>query len=649
MDTKIKQDLIDGVIATAKKTVDIAFRFKEPRYIPIKQIEDAYQNRVRRSLKNRFNFPLPFISGFINTFQSKIDEFPTINFERTEESDLKAARKLTEMYKVESSVNRGNWAYADRVAKRMAMFSGRAIYNAYSYNDPKFNFCVDPIDYYDFGCEPTGGADLDKHLFMGRINIFKTETDIKNSMASGFYRTEGCNTLLKNGDDLTKKTFSILYEKNNRYKALGLNVETNDFVGTKVFNLVEWIVTYEGDKYYVLFDYDSNACLRLERLNDMFLKGLTPYVSWATDEDPSNFWSKGPAEDLYPVYEGMRILLNEGMDNMQKRGWNMKAYDQNIFTDPNLMMWRPDGNIPVDVPVGKSLQTAIYELKTEDNSASVERLVSFLDNLTGQKSSINSGTQGQASEDKVRIYLGNQQEAADRINFVSTMYREANAKIGLRFMYGVKQNLNEAYAVKMIGTDGVEWDKLRKEEINDFDITITGGTAEIQMLEIKKQKQAAALNSIASNPELISKINKNWFLEATLKQADFDESDIKNALDINNDGDQEILSEAAQAIEDILSGKTPSLNRGATTRYIQKIVDFASEEDIKPEVFDKLTAFAEAHIPIAQENSDKRARKLIEANAVNGIIPGQQPAQASPVIGPSDGAPAPEQAMPAIQ
>jgi hypothetical protein len=341
----------------------------------------------------------------------------------------------------------------------------------------------------------------------------------------------------------------------------------------------------------------------------------------------------------------MRVLFNEALDNMQKRGWNMKAIDSDIFTDQGLLNWRPDGVIPVDVPANKNLQTAILELKTEDNSASVERLITFCDNFLGQKSGITPGAQGQASDDKVRIYLGNQQEVADRIDFVSKMYRECHAKIGLRFVNGLKQNLNEAYAVKLIGTNGVEWDKLRKEEIGEFDITIIGGTQELQINEAKKMKQSQILDSIAISPELMAKVNKNWFLEMKLKQADFTDADIKTALDVNNDGDQEILSEAAQAIQDILHGIAPDMNRGATTRFIQKIIDFAIDSDIDEHVYNILMDYAEQHIPIAKENADRKARKLIEANVINGMMPGQMTAPAQQAQEPI---PAEPNQMPAI-
>jgi hypothetical protein len=95
------------------------------------------------------------------------------------------------------------------------------------------------------------------------------------------------------------------------------------------------------------------------------------------------------------------------------------------------------------------------------------------------------------------------------------------------------------------------------------------------------------------------------------------------AFDLQNEGNRDLLTEAAQAIEDIISGKQVKLNRGANTAFVQKVMDYAYDNDVKQDVFNNLIAYAEAHLPIAAENM---ARKAVQMRAQQGLPPSSQPA-----------------------
>lgn len=84
-----------------------------------------------------------------------------------------------------------------------------------------------------------------------------------------------------------------------------------------------------------------------------------------------------------------------------------------------------------------------------------------------------------------------------------------------------------------------------------------------------------------------------------------------------------MLGEAETAIQEILAGKTPALNRGATTAFIKHIMKFAMRTtfsaDPKKDVamYKKLMDYANKHFRIAQQNAVLLAKEvqLAKANA----------------------------------
>jgi hypothetical protein len=85
-------------------------------------------------------------------------------------------------------------------------------------------------------------------------------------------------------------------------------------------------------------------------------------------------------------------------------------------------------------------------------------------------------------------------------------------------------------------------------------------------------------------------------------------------MDKDSNGSDELMSEAHQAIQEILAGDKPKLNRGATELYIQTIINYAQDsEDLTDEEYKTLIAFAEAHVPIASDN-------MVRREIMNGTI-----------------------------
>jgi hypothetical protein len=650
----IEQELKRKLSLIAQRQIKAGVDFKKPRIKQIQKFEDMYANKVTKALKNRFNIPLPILSGFVDTLKSKIDDAPIITFTRREEADTKIAKKVSALWEKDSGDDNGQWAFIDRLVKNLAIFSGRGIYKIFSESDPQYKSYLEPRDYYDFYCEPQGGPDLEKHIFLGEQNIFKTKDELIQGSAKGYYdRRAVLNLITSNNASNGLKIQKDVEQKLNRSRSLNLDANANNFVGEDLYNLTEHYMVYEGVRYCLLLEESTGICIRAEKLADLFEvdpilgDALWPYVSFATHEDNYNFWSKGPCDDIYPVAEATRIIFNQSLDNLQKRNWNQRAFDDKIFPDPSKLEWRPDGLVNADIPAGKSIRDGIYEFQTNDTTTITVNLMGFIDNFIGQKTGITPGAQGASDGDKkVGIFFGEMEQVADRLGLTNKIYKGAWAQLGKRWLRGVKAHLNEKTAVQILGSNGIEWDELDKNEITDLNIKVSGGSDDAKFNEMEKQRKIAVLDKIIVNPTLVGKINADWIIEEQLKTGGYDPEDIKRAIDVNNFGDQDLMTEAAKAIQDILKGKKVKINRGATTGFIQKIIDFAWDTELNEKEFDSLIAYAESHIMIATDNMARKAQSIVRER---NIATAQPQAPGMPLNAPVSPAMPKSDVMPKVQ
>ena len=602
--------LADKLTKIAVEQFKTSFKFKKERLVDIRKNEEFYYGRKIKVPRGRFGVPLPVMSAFIDTLMSKIDDPPIIKYSYKDIADLKISEKISSAWKIESAPQNGNWAQKDRWAKKLAIFSGRAIFKIYSESDPSYKNYLEVVDYEDFHCEPMGGGDLNNHLFVGQDNILRTKAQMLKNSKLGLYDSNQVNKLISAyNDDSYQKNDNLYVKKAERLKKLGLDIMGGTYVGQPIIRLVEWITDYEGEKYYLLFNYDTGIWVRAHKLKDVFESNLIPWVSWATHEDAFNFWSKAPADDVRPIADAMDVLFNQALDNRAKRNYGMRAYDPEIFPDPAELEWQPNGlAMARAVEKGRTIGSGIYEFQTPEVSGTID-MVAFLDKFLGTKTGITPEAQGVAdTNQKVGIYFGNLQQVADRLGLYNKSYREGWVHLGKRYAWGLYEHMTEKMMVKMIGEEGSEWNELTRGEAKkapDLDIVIEGGQAELLANEAKAKKRENALLMIAKDPILKQQVNPQWYLKEILRHGSFDEEDIRMAM-ASQTVSLEMLSEASQAVQQIMLGKNPKLNYRADTSFIQYIVDRAMNED-NDEVFKRLIDYAKKHIPIALDNMRRRA------------------------------------------
>lgn len=603
------------------------------RFDEIAKNEAQYYGEKTRALKGRSNIPFDSViaRGYVDTLHSKIDESLEIEFQRApgRQQDKKSAQKISAVCQYERGPDMGAWDMKDLGVKKLAIFSGRGIYKKFSSKvNGEFRDHLEVVDHWDFVTEKNGGGFLDAHRYKGQINILKTKSNILDKVNDQTYNKKqaykmfhACST------DSYKANEQLQAYKINRAASLGLDYEETKEAGSQLYHLVEWVMNFRGNWYYIVFNYDTKIWLRFEKLEDVFSvaskkPGRGPWVSWATHFDPVIFWSISPMDSVRPIASAIKKVMNYSLDNLEKRNWGQRAYDPNVF-NPRDLMWKDDGLVKASLRNGQSLGNHIMTFETPDTTSITVNLTEYLDNFLGRKTGITQDAQGKSEQQKVGIYMGDMQAVADRLGLTNKMYEQAHIDIGLNFQHGLLDHMSEKYAVKVIGNSGIEWnEELQRNEVkNNFTIRVRGTNTEEKLNAVLAQRKEKALAMVTQNQALATKVNPTWLIREILTLGGYDSEEIRVGLDTNSDADDDILSEAAQAIEDIITGKKPKQNRGATTGYIRKIVEFAYDTELSKEVFDRLVAFATLHIPIAQENAARKLSKLI-ANAGSDAIAG---------------------------
>ncbi len=618
---------VDVVRRQIKTSVD----YKRARMEEVQKSIDLYNGKTKKALKGRWNLPLPLMSGYIDTLLSKTDDTPRVKFGYQDVADMQRAAKAQAKFDQDSSSVEGRWALKDRMEKKIAGFYGYAVSKIFAYNDKdgKYRSVYEVVDPLDFEFEPMGGQFLRDHKFKGQRNIFKTKAELLEGATGDnpiYSKKQVLRLLALAGSSDSKKFDKLFQEKTERLRSLGFNPDLNNYVGSEIYNFTEWYYEYDGVKYYMLLEPHSGIWIRHKELKEVFESNEDPFTAWHTHPDPFNFLSKSPADDMRPVAEGLNIIFNQALDNREKKNYGQRAYDPEIFTDPSQLEWRPDGLVEADTAGGtKPIGSGIYEFTIPDIPESgTINLMKFVDDITGLKTGVTASAQGESDEKRVGIYYGNLQQVADRLGLYNKSYSEAWGEKGLKYYWGLREHIkSNKLMVKMIGDKGYNWVDLVKEDLNptqQFNIEIVGGQAQIAMDELTKKTKMDSLIALIGNQTFAQKLNPEVTMEEILRNGGWEDGQIKRFMDTQSYGAEELISEAHQAIEEILDNKKPKLNRGATTVFMQTLLDYATDaEDLDETTYQAIINYANDHMAIAAQNAVRKARL---AQAVSGILRG---------------------------
>lgn len=607
--------LAEEVLAASKRLLTTGIQARRVRFRQIELNEALLSQKSHPTMTGRFNVPIDAMTaqGFKQTLISKIDNPVNIIFDnKNQPQHLFAARKKTAAWEVDSGADKGDWAGRDLESKANVVKSGRAILKYFAdSSEGEYESNLEVVDHWDFVTEPNGGNKLENHLFMFQKNIFKTEKELLDGVEAGIYDKIQVRLLIKNKlDSQSKRIDRNEDEKTSNVERYGTQLTTNNFVGEDVYRLVEGGVTYKGKRRYILFSQDASIWIRFENLEDVFKSNLWPWVSWAYDVEATVFWSVGPLDQIRPALEASRVLFNQTLDNIEKRNWEMRAFDHNIFPNPEQFRYKPDGLIRAKVPAGKSIRDGIFTIETPNTAGITVNMLEFIKNSVGVESGISAATEGVSEEQRVGIHFSNLQQVADRLGLTNKLYSQMWTELGVRYDWGLLEHMPQDFMVEYVGSEGVEWKALTKQDIQaPVRARVVGGNTEEALLEIRGRKQNSALTNVL-NAGLGDIMNKKILATEMLEKGEWEQSKIRALLDPVNQGTEEVIARAEGAISEILRGKKAKPWRGANVFFIQYIIDYAIDEVFNEKKFIALNQYAEAHLEIAARNAERKVQQI---------------------------------------
>ena len=627
----LPKEKADQLVKVAVDQLTQGLDAKMERMESLREYYDAYNNKINELDSDVFNIPFSHFAGHIDLFLSKIDDAPTLDFRIPNKPTL--SDKVGAAWQQEMSSTKAGWRRKDRAEKKMALLSGRGIAKVYASSVMnKYKSHYDLVDPYSFIADPTRGS-LDDGNYHGETDIFKTTSDLDLGVTAGFYDKEQVEKLKNRKDTMRDGASEIVKNKFDRIKSLGVNVETMSFAGQQGANMTEWIMRADGEWFYLFFDPLSSIWIRAEALPDVFASRKTPFVSWATHYDEYAYWSKGIADDVFPLSEAMRFLLNNALENEKRRTRPMRLVDSGGLVDINeLQDYVPD-NVILRNP---GRDPNVVTVETPDARVTID-IVEYLDSLSQIKSGVRE--QGVSEKDpKVGVYYGQLQQEADRIGTINKEYSESYAHKGYRFFWGLKQFLTQPKQVEMLGKGGMKLQQLTRVELKDVDdvddVIVSGGNRDKELDAIESERQLNTIKELtAAYPD---KINPAWVIKSSLRKSGYDEDDVQEALDVEGSINRELMEEADQAIQDIILGKQPELNHGADPTFVQRILDFVRDElnyikldkdgrevgiiQNQKDLHDKLLAFAMAHEQVVLQNGLRKARRMISMQETAAML-----------------------------
>jgi hypothetical protein len=628
----LTKDKADKLVAIAQEQLSQGLEAKKNRMDAVKEYIDLYNNKTVEVDAEVFNIPFPYFANFIDTFQAKIDNAPRITFKIPNKATL--SLKVQAAWEQEKSSTRAGWNRKDRVEKKQALLSGRAVSKVYASSiGGKYRSHYDIVDVYSFVADPTRGQ-LEDGNYHGETDIFKTEKDLEEGAKLGFYDAGQIKKLAEARTTMADGNAEVVQNKFARIKSMGVDIESMSFAGQKGTLFTEWVMRYENEWYYLLFEPNTGVWIRAKKLKDIFKNGKTPFVSWATHYDEYSFWSKSLADDVAPVTEAMRFLINNALENEKRRTRPMRMVESGALFDVNeLMDFVPDNVILRNVGKDPNLVT----VETPEITGTLN-LIDFLDRSSQSKTGIQeSGVEER--DKKVGIYFGQLQQEADRLGVINKEYSESYAFKGYNFFWGLKQHLSKPKQVEMLGKTGVKLQQLDKIEFKDVedvdDVMVSGGASEDELDAVRIERRLKALKELtAAYPD---RINPTWVIETTLRGVEYDEDEVMAALDFKGAINRELMEEADEAIQEIILGETPGLNHGADVAFMQRILNFVRDEmnyieldktgkqvgidKKKKDLSDRLLAFAAAHQEIVIQNNMKKLREAEYAKSMEGMAP----------------------------
>lgn len=644
----VSKKIRDALVVQAKKEIDFARVYKQGMIWRWQKNEDMYYARKMASVgtqdeqqshtrkpqpEARANVELGKMQSFVHTYLSKIRAPLYFEYKKGSMADLKRATLLNALK--EKDANQGDWNYKDLMGKKQDIIYGRAIFAYYADSLKGYKSHLENIDVYDFLVDPSGGGyDLDKAMYLGRFGVRKTKSELRKGITNGEYLTTETRILI-NGTGDPQLTTQEETNKQNRYSYVGspANRQIND---PDLYKLWEWYTTYDGQRYYMLYSEDFGTAIRVELLSDLFKinddldDAMWPIWSYACFPDLTEFWTPSYCDYVREIFMGQSTNINQMLDNAERINKPQRAVDVNAIENLADLVYKRNGLIRMKS--GVDINKAFMIVQTTPINTPM-LVYDKLEAIAQLESGVTAGVKGNAQEDKVAIYEGNQATSADRFALTSDTVTQGYKRFARLYLNGTDDHLTKKVAVKILGPRGMEktvW--IGKRDIKpqaEYDVMIKSSQAEAQADVIDKKNKMNFLNGYKANPI----VNQKALFETGAEIVGFNYDEIREFLDLSEYGDSELISEAERDIEDLINGKIIEPNERANTVYASHILDYMRDhkEDMDQDTFLLFTDYMQRVEPIIVRNMGTQFQNKL--SSVGGIDSAGGGATVDPMTG----------------
>lgn len=600
----MRKDIRDKIVAQSLNEIVFARRYKQGKVKNWQKNEDLYYGRKVAVDTSRANVDLSRMQEFVHTLLSKVDNPLIFKFVKRKDAQLKRVARLNALRQFDSQ--RDYWDIKDIAGKKQAIIYGRAIYSYFadSYNGYKPH--LDNTDVYDFLIDPSaGGLDIEKGNYMGDFSLSLDKATLKAGVKDGIYIRDEVASFLEGQGDADAATQEQT-NKNNRAYGQQTTTAQKEISQSGKFRFWRWCTTYEGVRYYLVLN-ENGACIRIQKLSELFESNLWPYWTWAAFVDLTEFWTPSYCDYVREIFMAQAVSVNQMLDNAEQINKPMKIIDVDAIENLAELKYRKDGYIKTKGgDVGKAVQ--FVETQSIETPIAVFNL---LETIQEKASGLTAASKGVAEEDKVGIYEGNQANTADRFGLLNKSYSFGYQRFAELYDCGVREHLSKKVAVDILGPDGIEVEEISRRDIyrknEEFGVLIEASNAELALSESEKRTKLQFLSINAPT----GLINAKKAMEMQASIVGFTEEETRQLLDVSEFGDAEMMSEAERDLESLLDGKPTKPNRLANTAYKQRFVDYMQdhEEDIDAEQALRLFAYIESLDEIILMNTVRLAKE----------------------------------------
>lgn len=625
--TDVKESVVKDLVTKALTEISTSRLHKQKRVKHWQKNEDMYYGKKVFTDTARANVDIGKMQGYVHTFMSKIDNPLTFKFKKRKEADLKSVKKVNALKDQDS--NDDDWNIKDIVGKKQMAMYGRAVFAYFASSvDGEYKPNLEPVDVYDFLIDPkAGGLDIEKARFMGRFNVTLDRTQIEAGIDKGYYIKKAAKELLKSGGQSTSAIGQTENTNKQNRETIegGVSKESTTSPDDDEFYFWEWFTTYKGDRYYMLMT-DAGLCIRAEKLETMFPKttkfphGPWPFWTYAAYPDLTEFWTPGPCDVVREIFTAQGLSINQMIDLAELIIDPMKVVNISKLVNKAHLKTRPGGVI--ETKDNTRVEDILQFVKFADIQTP-KILYDTLDAISQSESGVTGGMRGLSEEDKVSIYEGNQANAADRFGFVNKSYAQGYKRMSYLWLYGAQMNLKKKKAVDMIGGDGVEIVEITRKDLKGFAefVPVVESSDAESMSDAKDRKQKFDFLAGLKGDHTY---NQKKITEMQAALVGFTADDIREILDPETYGSQDLMSEAARDIEMLVLGKDVKPNLNANMAYMKKIIDWTKDhyEQMTPELVMAFDTYIQALDAVVTYNTTRAMLNKVADEQLAGRIGG---------------------------